>query len=76
MVGARHGGIVLAAVGIGGTLLSARLATHEAIFGIGPTAIAMAYRDVVIVGLTFAVASPVCMFVVRGASMAARTTTG
>ena len=61
---------------IGGTLLSARLAAHEAISGIGPTAVAMAYRDVVIVGLAFAVAPLVVMFVFQGASMAARNTNG
>jgi hypothetical protein len=59
-----------------GTLLSARLAAHEAISEIGPTAVAMAYRDVVIVGSAFTVASLVVMFVFRGASMAARNTNG
>ncbi len=58
---------------IGGTLLSARLAAHEGVSGVGPTAVAMAFRDVVVVGLGFAVAALFVMVAFRGgASKSAR----
>ncbi len=50
---------------IGGTLLSARLGTHEAAIGAGPAAVAMAYTDVAFVGLGFAAASLAVLAVFR-----------
>jgi MFS family permease len=56
---------------IGGTLLTTRLRLHEAAIEAGPAATALAYRDVAIVGLGFAIAALLVMALFRTARPAA-----
>lgn len=46
-----------AGLALGGTLFSARLEVHELALGVGPTAVAAAYREIALVGTGFALAA-------------------